>query len=124
MDERIFQRVVVDLEFDARVSDVPCRAFVYDLSCDGCMIEVQGGQFERGDRVILDFRPLSRVAGRLVWCIGRNCGVQFDQPLHEITVEKIGFQPDPPNSGEPWLRDRFGRPISKPRGRKASSLKL
>jgi hypothetical protein len=88
------------------------------------MIEVEDGQVERGDRVILHLRPLSRVTGQLVWSIGRNGGVKFDEPLRAISVEAVGFQPGPSHPGESWLRDRFGRPISKRRGRNVSSLNL
>jgi len=124
VDQRVSKRFVVDIEFDAQLSDKSCLALVYDLSRDGCMIEVQDGEFESGDRIVLDFRPLARAAGQLVWCIGRSCGVQFNEPLHTSVVEEFGFRPDPPGFDEAWLRDRFGRAVSKARGRSRSFLNL
>ena len=117
MDERASKRVVVDIEVEAQIGGKPCRAFVYDLSCDGCSLELlDGGELRRGDLVVLSFPSAGRVAGRLIWQIRLNGGVQFWERIDPAAVEQLSFKPNLTELADNRFFDRFGRPISRPRG--------
>ena len=115
MDERASKRVVVDVEIDAQIGDRLCRAFVYDLSCDGCSIEILDGELRRDDRVILNFPSAMRVSGRLAWLIGLNAGVQFSERIAAAAVERLSFRVQR-HIPEVRPQDQFGRPVPRPRG--------
>ena len=117
MDERAFKRVVVDIEVEAQIDGRLCRAFVYDLSCDGCSLELlDGRELRQGELVVLSFPSAGRVAGRLIWQIRLNGGVQFAERIDPATVEQLSFKPSLPAPADDRLFDRFGRPIARPRG--------
>ena len=125
MDERASKRVVVDVEIDAQIGDRLCRAFVYDLSCDGCSLELlSGGALRRGDLIVLSFPSAGRVAGRLIWQIRLNGGGQLSERIDPAAVEQLSFKPTLSVSADERLFDRFGRPVPRPRGgHKAPSWK-
>jgi len=117
LDGRTSKRIVVDIEVEARICDTPCRALVYDLSCDGCGIEILAGELRRDDQVILHFTFATRVSGRLAWQIGLNGGVQFSERIDPSVVERLmSFKGGQSILAVERLQDRFGRPIPRPRG--------
>ena len=116
LDERAFKRVVIDIEVEAQIGDVPCRAFVYDLSCDGCSIEILDGKLRRDDHIVLNLPPATRVSGRLAWQIGLNGGVQFSERIGVEVVECLSLKVRQNIAAEEGLKDGFGRPLPRPRG--------
>jgi hypothetical protein len=117
LDERASRREVVDIEVEAQIGGKPCRAFVYDLSCDGCSLELRGdGELRRGDLVVLSFPSAGRVAGRIIWRIRLKGGVQFCERIGAAAVERLSFRPNLPDLADDRLFDGFGRPVPRPRG--------
>ena len=55
MDERKFQRVITDVEVEARIRGRPVTALVYDLSQGGCMIELAEPVVRPSDSLRLRF---------------------------------------------------------------------
>jgi hypothetical protein len=115
VDERASKRVVVDVEIDAQIGDRLCRAFVYDLSCDGCSIEILDGETasRRSRHPQLPHRHARLRPARLA--IGLNAGVQFSERIAAAVVERLSFKAQ---RYVPEVRpqDQFGRPVPRPRG--------
>lgn len=107
-DERLAERVVVDLAIDATLRGRACRLLVFDLSTSGCKAEATNNLFAVDDAVIFNLPGGHPAAGRVVWALETCAGIVFDNPLHEAVVAHLGFKP----AGEPLhFRDRFGRPL-------------
>ena len=97
MDERRVPRVVVDLHLDGVVESQACRVFVYDLSMDGCSIEIEGEwPIQPGSGVTLKFSNGLIATGRLAWAHRRNGGVQFATRLPEVLVADLALGPGVP----------------------------
>jgi hypothetical protein len=64
-------------------------AIAYDLSTDGCMIEVSNASLKAGDPVVLCFPGQLSIEGRVAWAKYRNAGVQFSGQLDQQVVERI-----------------------------------
>ena len=92
MDERRASRVVVDLHVDGVMESQACRVFVYDLSMDGCSIEIEGDcPVQSGCGVTLKFPDGLIATGRLAWALRRNGGVQFATRLPDALVADLAL---------------------------------
>jgi len=113
MDERNFERVVVERQIECRTRRGVKRAILYNLSVDGCMIEVEAGSVAREEEIFVALGNLIRARGRVVWQSGLNAGVQFSERLHEAVVRYLGFKPSRERFDEIQPRDRFGQPLDR-----------
>ena len=94
MDERRTPRAVVDLHLDGFMESHVCRVFVYDLSMDGCSIEIDGEwPIQAGSNITLKFPDGLIATGNLAWVNRRNGGVQFAERLPEALVADFAFAP-------------------------------
>ena len=94
MDERRTPRVVVDLNLDGFMESRACRVAVYDLSMDGCSIQIDGEwPIQAGSCVTLKFPGGVIASGSLAWVNRRNGGVQFAARLPEALVTDLAFAP-------------------------------
>ncbi|MCB2058960.1 MAG: PilZ domain-containing protein [Novosphingobium sp.] len=109
MDSRADRRFVVDKDIECQIDGRVERAFLYDLSISGCMIEISKGQFEVGNALVLKLTHFIEAYGQVVWQIGENAGVRFEEQLPDVLVEKLGFQPITTPFEDILPRDRFGR---------------
>ena len=109
MDGRAHKRVVVDREIECHIDDRMELVFLYDLSISGCMIEISQGQLHIGDCVQVKLTHFIKAHGEVVWQIEQNAGVRFREPLPELLVERMGFQPTTTRFEDIAPRDRFGR---------------
>jgi hypothetical protein len=109
MDERAYQRVVVDLEVLATVGARSMQVTVYDLSMDGCAIEARGDPLPAPSSAINLYIPDVNVTrGTLIWTQGHFGGVKFAERMHEELVQHLGFKPKEKTAA---FRDQFGRPL-------------
>ncbi len=111
MDERASKRVAVDKEIECRVGGRSARVLLYNLSVGGCMIETSNGLVSEGDWASLKLSDTILAGGVVIWQIGRNAGIRFEQALHGAIVEFLGFKPSIQSFDHAWPRDRFGRPL-------------
>lgn len=106
---RAFNRFETDEMIDCAVSGKRGKVGLYNLSCGGCMIESGSKLLKQGATVGLVLRDRIEVSGRVVWRIGKNAGIKFDQALHPKVVEQIGYNDEEFDRHDP--RDRFGIPL-------------
>ena len=109
---RSFNRLPTDQAIQCVVSETSLDAHLYNLSCGGCMIELDHADLSKGDPIEVSFNNGTRVHGIVAWRVNRNAGVQFDHLLHTKTVEACGEW----DANEPFdhldMRDRYGLPLS------------
>ena len=88
---RASERAVVNIEIDEGPEHgrASARAFIYDLSQDGCMIEFVGRFLSPGDRVAVPLDDQTLVSATLVWQVGRNAGLQFAERLDKTTIDRL-----------------------------------
>lgn len=116
MDERTAKREVVDPEVALTVNGKACRARLYDLSMDGCMIDIAGSfAAHAGDAIGLDLPDAGAIQGTLIWTRGPFGGAKFTPRLHQQLVTRLGFHPRPQPASP--FRDQFGRRLTHPRQR-------
>jgi hypothetical protein len=77
---------------------------------------LDGGELRRGDLVVVSFPYAGRVAGRLIWQIRLNGGVQFSERIDPAAVDQLSFKPNLREPADERLVDGLGRPIARPRG--------
>lgn len=106
---RAFNRFKTDEMIDCAVSSKRGKVALYNLSCGGCMIESSSKLLRQGATVSLVLRDRIEINGGVVWRIGKNAGIKFDQALHPKVVEQIGYTEDEFDLDDP--RDRFGIPL-------------
>lgn len=111
MDGRLYRRFVVDREIDCRIGNRIERVFLYDLSASGCMIETMAKPVVLGACLSVKFTHFIEAHGEVVWQIGQNAGVRFDELLPKMIVEHLGFKPTELNFEDILPKDRFGRPL-------------
>lgn len=61
----------------------------YDLSTDGCMIEVASAAPRAGDPIVLCFRGQLSIEGKVVWAKHRNAGIRFSGQLDRLIVNRM-----------------------------------
>jgi hypothetical protein len=88
---RASERAVVNIEIDEGPEHgrASARAFIYDLSQDGCMIEFVGRLLTPRKRVAVLLDDQTIVSATLVWQVGRNAGLQFAERLEKTTVDRL-----------------------------------
>ena len=112
MDERSAPRVPVDLHADVYLEGRTLRVYVYDLSVDGCALESGQEDLPPRDTVVALFFPDGpRIAGKLMWTIGRNGGVRFSEAPPPELVAHLGLPSEEPRH---TFRDQFGRALFLP----------
>ncbi len=109
MDERNWNRHLVEKEVPCRIAGASRRVFLYDLSAGGCMIELGDSRDALGRAVAIDLYAAETTTGEVVWQSGACVGIRFDTPLHEAVVRHVGFTPPEIPFDEQAPRDRFGR---------------
>lgn len=106
---RAFNRFKTDEMIDCAVGGKRGKVALYNLSSGGCMIESASKQLKVGARVVLTLRDRIEISGEVVWRIGNNAGIRFDQMLHPRVVEQFGYDDEDFDRHDP--RDRFGIPL-------------
>lgn len=109
MDARNWSRHLVEKEVGCSIGEVRAAAFLYDLCCGGCMIELATADDALGKAAVVELYELECARGEIVWQSGRCAGVRFDEPIHEAVVRHVGFNPPAAPFEEQAPRDRFGR---------------
>lgn len=112
MDERGAKREVVDLEVTGTFKGEPCRALLYDLSMDGCMLHT-GGRFapSAGDTIQFDLPHAGATDATVIWTKGEFGGAKFTGRLDQAVVTQLGFRPH--SQPDTAFRDHFGRLVTK-----------
>lgn len=109
MDERSAERLVTDREVTCFFRGIPTKAFMYDLSVDGCMVDGLGASIAEGDVLSLKFEEEIGAKGQVVWQRNGCAGIHFFESVHPVIVQYLGFR-RPAEAFETKLpRDRFGR---------------
>lgn len=112
MDNRRYQRTVVDQEVECQIDGVRDFVFLYNLSVSGGMIEISNPAAGIGSIITLNLAGLTDIEGRIVWKIDRNAGIEFMHVIPEAVVQYLGFEPGPLSFAEIVPRDRYGSPLS------------
>jgi hypothetical protein len=113
MDERQTQRVVTDLEVEARIRGRSVTVLVYDLSQGGCMIELPEQLVKPSDNLRLRFLDFE-IGGYIAWEHGGFAGMKFYHELGQAIVARLGFRLRGTPFSEVQPRDRYGRPLPAP----------
>ena len=113
MDERKTQRVVTDVQVEARIRGRLVTVLVYDLSQGGCMIELPEPLLKPGDNLRLELFDFES-GGYVAWEHGGIAGVQFYQELDPAIVMHLGFKLRGTPFSDVQPRDRYGRPLPPP----------
>jgi len=113
VDERIAKREVVDLEVAVTFKGKLCRALLYDLSMDGCMVDA-GDSFILcgGEMIQFDLPHVGTIEGTVIWTKGQFGGAKFTHRLPRSLVSQLGFHPG--SKPDTTFRDQFGRSLTKP----------
>lgn len=109
MDERNYDRLVVDKEIECFFGERRDFVLLYDLSAGGSMIEAPKSGIKGGDSIHLKLNDFIEISGRVVWEKDGYAGVRFDHALHEAAVKFLGFSPTTTTFEQMEPRDRFGR---------------
>jgi len=109
MDERNWDRHLVEKEVPCTMAGMRSSVFLYDLSAGGCMIELADSRSALGASIAIDLHEPEMTHGEVVWQSGRCVGVRFGVPLHEAVVRHVGFTPPEVPFELQAPRDRFGR---------------
>lgn len=120
MERRRKSCTTTAVEVACRVQGRKGRATVYDVSCDGCMIDLNA-RVAAGDAVFITFADGIGIACKVLWAQGKQAGVQFDKPMHEAVVTHLGFSTAPTDTQTLSPRDHFGRPLPRLAARSHSS---
>lgn len=111
MDERNYDRFVVDKEIECFFGERRDFVLLYDLSVGGCMIEAPKSGIKGGTSIHLKLNDFIEAYGRVVWEKDGCAGVSFGHALHEAAVKLLGFSPTATAFEQMEPRDRFGRPL-------------
>lgn len=116
VDEIESKRVVVDLEPDARVSDISCRGsppqrYMSEVSCaepesssrvyvtvtdveaHSCVVDISEGHVSEGVVYSLQGCGVSFLAGTVMRVRGRKASIFFKHPIHSQTMDRLRQQP-------------------------------
>lgn len=111
MDERASRRFVVDLLTAADIGGVRVPLVLYDLSANGCMVEIRTGLRPAvGSRTVLSLPTGIETSGEIVWRQDFFAGIKFLEPLPEVLVRHLGYRRKADDEEVP-LADQFGRPL-------------
>ena len=91
MERRKFKRIRATASVGYSVAGTALPALTYDLSAHGCMMQVEAGSLDKGEKLELSFGDELLVKGRVVWVRKRNVGIEFDAPLSVHAVKTILF---------------------------------
>lgn len=111
MDKRANGRIIVDKQVAYLVAGERDYVFLYDLSNNGCMIELANLVLKEGDKIQLELSDFVTVTGQVVWRAARNAGIAFEAHLHESFVTSLGFYPTSLPFDRALARDRFGQAL-------------
>lgn len=111
MDLRANSRILVNKQIACWVDGDKDFAVLYDLSTDGCMIEMPNNRLKTGQSIRLELGDYMTLNGTVVWKTPSNSGIIFESIIHESVVESFGFHPSGVSFGRSNARDRFGYPI-------------
>ncbi len=64
-------------------------ATVSDLSTLGCKLDLDDLTLDVGNRVLIRPNGLESLLGTIVWSQSRFAGVQFDEPLRQVVVDRF-----------------------------------
>ncbi len=87
MDHRKRQRVAASGQVLYTLGDVVLRDTLYNLSCEGCMIEADHGLATIDDEIEITLLQDVVVSGAVVWVKEDGFGVDFHCPIGEATVK-------------------------------------
>ena len=62
---------------------------VLDLSPIGCMVDRRGWNPQPDDRVLAQLDGLGFLPGMVVWVEDEQAGIEFEQLLHEVVLERL-----------------------------------
>lgn len=75
-----------------------------NISDGGARLELHM-QLYLGDRISIAFSPLDTVTGRIVWIMGNDYGIEFDEPIDCLSL--LGHARDHPHPGRRGWRPIF-----------------
>ena len=125
MERRQEERIETNVLLTCRVPARPVRATMHDLSHTGCRLELPDAHVELGATALVDLPGAGRVAGRVVWVRGRQCGIEFERAVRGAAAVAVGLDEPEPEPAEaaptepdgpslpgllrPWIRRLTGR---------------
>ena len=62
---------------------------VLDLSPIGCMVDRRGWSPQPDDRLLVQLQGLGFQPATVVWVEGDQAGIEFEQLLHEVVLERL-----------------------------------
>ena len=111
MKARAFERATVDKRVYCTFEGQRVPALLYDLSVDGCMIDVPDLYLETGDSLTLELSKGNTQEGQVVWERGGAVGLRFSTCLRPSIVVELGYKPSDTPFSEQDPRDSFGREL-------------
>ena len=100
VDERAAIRVEVT------ILDRTAQALLRNLAIGGCMIECADDWLRVGDDVALQLDHNIKPDGRIVWHVGRYCGIRFEERIDPSILDRLGFKPE--NESDDFARRLTG----------------
>ena len=91
MDERAAIRFVSDREVDCYSIGATARALLYNVSTDGCMLQIPVEIPRDWEFLCLRFEELEAIDGHIAWRRGCHAGVRFVQSLDPAVVASLSF---------------------------------
>ena len=88
-ERRSVERLEIKAPVICRVRGRSQDAFAYDISTDGCMIEVTKTSLKQGEPITMAFPDQTHTVGQVVWVKHRNAGIRFSEPLDRLVVGQI-----------------------------------
>lgn len=88
-ERRSVERLAIEAAVKCSMHDRSLDAIAYDVSTDGCMIEVSNASPKAGDPIMLCFPGQLSIEGKVVWAKYRNAGVQFSEQMDGQVVGRI-----------------------------------
>lgn len=107
--ERVSQRVNASSSIQCTFKGKRVDANLYNLSLDGCMLDVPDLCLDSGDLLTVNFMDELSQNGEVIWSRAGNIGLQFDEPLHVAVVRHFALTPTATSITRLQPSDRFGR---------------
>ena len=87
-----------------------------DLSQLGCQLVVRTGILQDGQHVVIRFKGVEGLPGKVKWVWNKIVGIEFDRPIHEAIVDFLFNPPAISDAADYGFVDQYGRklpPLSK-----------
>ena len=110
MKLRAVERSVTDFEVDCVAYGQTWRAYLYNISTEGCLIETPQDIVRVGDMLRFAIPGVTKIDAEVTWQKCHHAGLRFARPIHARVVEHLRFK-EPGDEG----RDERGMARANPR---------